>query len=281
MTRTAGPGAHITLVDAHVHLHESCGTDQLLDSAAANILAAARGARPDGAVLLLAQPAGDVRFERLAAEAAPDSDPAVDAAGWSFRRTAEAESILAVREDGTRLILVCGRQIRTTEGLEVLALATTQRFEDGRPTAEILRAVAAAGALAVLPWGVGKWFGRRGRLVSRLIGEADLPFACGDNGNRPGFWPRPHLLRRAERLGRRVLPGSDPLPLPGAITRAGSFGFAVSDAPDPMRPAAELKARLADPRIPIEPYGTLERASRFFSNQLLLRARRTAPPAPG
>lgn len=280
MTRPVGPGTSISLVDAHVHLHECCETDLLLDAAAANFSSAARGARPKSAVLLLAQAAGSDRFEQLAAEALPGSAPDKPAAGWGFRLTAEAESIVAVRRDGARLILVCGRQIRTAEGLEVLALGTTRRFDDGRAAADVLLAAAAAGALAVLPWGVGKWLGRRGRLVSRLIGDAGLRIACGDNGNRPGFWPRPRLLRRAERLGRRVLPGSDPLPLPATVARAGSFGFAVGGALDSDRPAADLKARLADPRVAIEPYGRRESARLFFSNQLLLRARRSRPCSP-
>lgn len=277
MIRPAGPGTAISLVDAHVHLHECHDTGLLLDAAAANFLSAARGARPASAVLLLAQPAGAARFERLAANALPAAAPDPASAGWGFRRTGEAESIVAVRQDGARLILVCGGQIRTAENLEVLALATTQRFDDGRPAAEAIRAAAAAGAVAVLPWGVGKWFGRRGRLVSRLIDETRLGFACGDNGNRPFFWPRPRLLRRAERVGRRVLPGSDPLPLPAAITRAGSFGFAVGGALDPGRPAADLKARLADPLTAIEPYGGRESARRFLCDQLLVRVRRARP----
>jgi len=274
MTRPVGPGAEVTLVDAHVHLHECCETGLLLDAAAANFLDAARSARPASAVLLLAQAAGVARFEQLAADALPAAAPAAASSDWSFHHTAEAESIVAVRQDGARLLLVCGSQIRTAEGLEVLALGTTRRFDDGRPATEVLLAATAAGALAVLPWGVGKWFGRRGRLVSRLIGETRLRFACGDNGNRPSFWPRPQLLRRAERLGRRVLPGSDPLCFPATVTRAGSFGFAVGGALDPGRPAAALKTRLADPRLAIEPYGSLESARRFISNQLLLRARR-------
>jgi hypothetical protein len=264
-----------TLVDAHAYLHACFALESFLDGACEAFRRAAtdRGGPLDCGVLLLAQTAGDERFEHLAETAAPHGSAPEGGRGWAIARTGEPESLMARRADGARLLLVCGRQIRAAEGLELLALATCARFADGQPIAAALRAIEAAGALPVLPWGVGKWTGRRGRIVAGLIDAGRPGLACGDNANRPRLWPEPGLLRRARSRGLRVLPGSDPLPLPSEAGRAGRFGFALDGALDANQPARDLARRLADPRTQIIPYGRLESPWRFASNQALLRVR--------
>jgi hypothetical protein len=76
-----------------------------------------------------------------------------------------------------------------------------------------VRAVQDSGALTVLPWGFGKWWGERGRRVERLVNElgANAVF-LGDNGSRPQALGRPRLIETGERQGFRVLPGTDPFP---------------------------------------------------------------------
>lgn len=270
----------VTLVDAHAHLHACFGLEAFLDGAWEAFRRAAAGlGRPlDQGLLLLAQTAGDERFERLAAEAAPPRAEPARPRGWSLTRTAEPESLVARRADGARVVLACGRQIRTAEGLELLALATGARFADGQPIAAAVRAIEAAGAIPVLPWGVGKWTGRRGRIVANLIDTGRPGLACGDNANRPLLWPEPGLLRRARSRGLRVLPGSDPLPLPSETGRAGRFGFALDGALDADQPARDLARRLADPGTPLVSYGRLESPWRFARNQALLRLRGCAAP---
>lgn len=272
-THAAGGAVTATLVDAHAHLHDCFALGDFLDGARDGFRrgAADLGLHPATGVLLLAQTTGDEKFEHLAAAAAPPRSEPPRTVGWSLARTGEPVSLVARRDGGMRVVLVSGRQIRTAEGLEVLALATCARFEDGQPIAAVLAQVAAAGALAVLPWGVGKWFGRRGRLVADLIDEASPGLACGDSANRPFLWPTPLLLRRARRRGLRLLPGSDPLPLPSEAGRCGRVGFAVDCALSPDFPAADLRRRICDPQAPVIPFGRLETPWRFLRNQLLLR----------
>lgn len=280
------PGARrhpASFVDAHVHLHPCFDLAAQLDAAHENFARAARalGWQPGAAVLLLAQASGDEGFERLAAPAAGGEPRPGPGGRWTFHPTAEPESIAARRGDGAELRLVCGRQVRASEGIEVLALGTLRRFEDGRPAAALLAEAGAAGALPVLPWGVGKWLGRRGRVVRDLIERAAPPPACGDSGNRPRLWPTPRLLRLARRRGLRVLPGSDPLPLPSEERRAGSFGFALPGALSPERPAADLLRLIADPDTVTVPFGRLEGALRFVVNQIALRRAQRGGPRPG
>ena len=267
--------APATLVDAHAHLHPGFPLDVFLEGAWGNFrsAAAALGRPLAEGVLLLAQHAGDDRYERLLAQAA-DVEPGCPCGAWSLEPTAEGVSLAARRPDGARLVLVCGRQLRTGEGLEVLALATATRFEDGLPAARAIAAARAAHAIPVLPWGVGKWLGARGRIVRELIDRAAPGLCCGDSANRPVFWPTPRLLLRAADRGLRVLAGSDPLPLRAEAGRAGRFGFALPGPLSATQPGEELAARLADPAESLCAFGRLETPLRFVRNQVALRVDR-------
>ena len=90
--------------------------------------------------------------------------------------------MLAHGPAGETLVLVAGRQIQTLEGLEALALGTDSEFPDGLELTAALAEVRASGALAVLPWGFGKWWFRRGQLARKAIDSAAAnEFFLGDN----------------------------------------------------------------------------------------------------
>jgi len=130
--------------------------------------------------------------------------------------------------------------------------------------------------LRVLPWGVGKWWFGRGRLVRALVQEFRGPdLFVGDSGVRPWFWARPALLREAERLGTRLLSGTDPLPFAHEAMRAGTTGFTVELASwDEGHPAGALLATLANPAARPLAFRRPERAARFVFNQVGMQLRR-------
>jgi hypothetical protein len=270
----------LILADGHVHLYACFDLPRLFDAAFSNFaaVAASRGRNDDfSGALLLTETGREHAFEDLFRSAAPaDAATARNASpGWHLVRTSEDISLLACR-GSVRLLLVAGRQIVTREGLEVLAIGTDRRFDDGRPVEETIRRIRAVGALPVLPWGVGKWLGRRGRLVKRAVGGSEGAATrphLGDNSGRPVFWPRPRPFRIAERRGLKVLPGSDPLPLASEAARVGRFGFGLSGALSGERPAADLLRRLDEPGQPVFAYGELERPLRFLRNQIRIRLR--------
>lgn len=201
-----------------MHFHDAMRVAPTLDAAAVNFKAAGR--RADGllGVLLLTQADTERVFETL-----QESPRARD---WQVGpASAETETLIARR--GTEYVaIVCGRQLRTGEGLEVLALGTREEFPDGLPLADAIASVQNAGAVAVLPWGFGKWLGARGRKIEHAFscGAPERLFA-GDNGGRVGSLPMPRLIRKAAARGFRVLPGSDPFPFAGDQRRVGGFGF--------------------------------------------------------
>jgi hypothetical protein len=144
------------------------------------------------------------------------------------------------------LAVVAGRQLATREGLEVLALGTTELPTKRMPLEEAVAWAQDASALPVIPWGFGKWTLGRGKKIREAIAWAEpSQVFFGDNGGRLRGFPTPALLDRAVAHGFRVLPGSDPLPLPGQGTRAGSAGIAVEGEIDFSMPFSSFVSAVA------------------------------------
>lgn len=266
------------LVDAHVHFHHCFDRDAFLDAALANFR---RGAEELGigesflGCLLLTEMTGERALQRLRNG---------EAGRWRFEPTAEPSSLIARRSpDGERLLVIAGRQIRTREGLEILALLSTEEFPDGLPFRDALARVRWSGAVPVLPWGFGKWWFYRGALIEGFLRRPEPQWLfLGDNGGRPAVGS-PRLLREAGRRGVPVLPGSDPLPLPEHADRAGSYGFLVKDGVEESRPAAALRRWLRDLAEQPPTFGGCQSLARFCRDQMALRLRRrprTPVPSP-
>ncbi|MFQ5610354.1 MAG: hypothetical protein ACE5F8_08825, partial [Woeseiaceae bacterium] len=192
--------------------------------------------------------------------------------GWSFAQTDEAESVLALHAGKPALLMIAGRQIVTADGLEVLALGTDREFADGEETRAALEAVRDSGALAVLPWGFGKWWFRRGRLVREILADSgNGAFFLGDNGGRPRLSVTPRVLREGRRRGFRVLPGSDPLPFARQVSTVGSRGFAFDCRLDPARPARSIRQALGDRACGLESFGHGDGIAAFIRDQLAMQ----------
>jgi hypothetical protein len=262
------------LVDGHVHLHDGFDVPAFLDAAAANLAAVAKHLRlPDDTIgcLLLVECRGVDYFARIA-------DGTVSTGAWRVSRTDEPVSLLLRRPGALPTVLVAGRQIVCREGLEVLALATRAEFEDGMPLVDVVRAVRAAGALVVVPWGFGKWwFGRR-QVLDDLLGSAQPgDIFLGDNGNRARLAPPPAAFRTAARRRLWILPGSDPLPLPWEVARAGRNGFMLQGLVSAAHPARDLvhliRKQSASPQI----FGRGEALPSFVRNQIAMQLRKRRP----
>jgi len=258
------------LVDAHVHLYPDVPADNVFDAAYKNFSAAAADKKSQDnffGVLMLAD----------------EDDTAVSGLSlfWQYEQLSENESFLAKRNDGHLLWVIRGRQIVTAEGLEVLALATNTVFKDGDSIRDVIENVRASGAIPVLPWGVGKWTGKRGRIISDLISDCrDREFFLGDNSGRPRFWRHPRHFEQSIQKGIPILPGSDPLPVAGGYLKTGSFGFSVNGNLDTKYPSASLRSLITDDKAILKPYGKLEDFRHFVFNQfkMQLRKRLMHPP---
>lgn len=229
------------MIDAHVHLHPGVDPWDVLTRAHKRMAVGATS------VFMLAEQQGHMMFDALKGRA---------------RGTAEPES-LWLSDD---ILLLAGRQVVSAEKLEILALATDAQFADGTPAQQLVEGMIWADALIVLPWGVGKWLGARGRLVDRLLGQdGEGRLLLGDNGGRPSFWPEPRFRTRT------LLRGSDPLPLRGDARRIGSFGTMMEGAVSRDRPGRDLRALIRSAGAQAQHYGALASPAKFLGNQLRLR----------
>jgi hypothetical protein len=264
------------LVDGHVHFHDCFEVEAFLDAAVDNFREGAwnLGLEPEvEGCLLLAECAGERFFERLRS-----GEIALHGGDWTVRDTDEACSLLIERDDGACLVVVAGRQVVTRESVEVLALGTARSFADGLPLRETLEHAADADALAVLPWGLGKWLFQRGSLVAAVLEEEPrIPLFLGDNGGRPRIAPEPGLFRTGAARGVRVLPGSDPLPVPSQQNHVARYGFVMEMVPHTSVPARNIVRALrgsdAQPRF----FGDREWLGGFVRSQLALQWKNRGP----
>jgi len=268
--------AGAVLVDAHVHIHDCFEIGEFLDAAAQNFSAAAERfglAANFASMLCLTETARADRFGELRRRAENGAGEAeIGTSGWRVSTDVEAESVTVSHPELGRMHIVAGRQIVADERLEVLALGYAQRRADGGTVLAIIDEVTAHGALAVLPWGFGKWLGGRGRVVRSVIEHIQGGrLHIGDNSGRPAGFGEPAEFALGERLGMRILPGTDPLPFVSESDRAGSFGFMCPIRVRAATPWADLRTALVDTDVSLRRFGRLESPFRFVRNQIAMQ----------
>ena len=267
---TAAPAK--LLVDGHVHFHECFTWQAFLDAASRNFARArwVLGLTLDSpGCLMFTESAGANHFRVLA-----EQPVRLRSLAWSVERGDDGGSLLLTRSSDAPILAIAGRQIVTRERLEVLALGCVHELPDGRPVADTVHRVADAGGIPVVPWGFGKWFGHRGRLLRDLIERADVPFCLGDNGARARMIRRPVLFERAEQRSMPVLGGSDPLPLSGQSGRVGGYGFVLETWQATTRPASAIAARLHALKASPPAFGELSSLPAMLHLQCALRWQR-------
>lgn len=261
----SGSSPQIHKVDGHVHLHPGFDLAQVLDSARRNM---GLSGPPEGSAgfLLLTETAGTDRFSSLPNRAGI----------WSVEPCAEPVSKVARCRDGCRIFIIAGRQIVTAEGLEVLVHGTTGTIADGLPLHDVMAVADGLAALAVLPWGVGKWVGERGRIIRSLAAAAPASarFCLADTGVRLKGTPRPKALTEAETNGWRVLAGSDPLPFPTQTSAVGRFGFTAEFLLDPDHPFHSLESWVRSCGRSPDCYGSLQGLIGFLAFQTVMQVRK-------
>jgi hypothetical protein len=261
---------HTALVDAHVHFHACFDTELFLGSARENFAAAASeaGIEPDfTAFLLLTESAGANWFSQLQ-EPASRGWKVCDL--WTAHATSDDREVRIVHTSGMALHIVAGRQIVTAERLEVLALGNPYAVPDGYPLLETIQRVTELGAVPVIPWGFGKWLGKRGRKVHDVLAAATPgELFLGDNSGRLMGTRDPEQFVRARAKGISILPGTDPFPFPEQARRVGRMGFVVR-SPHALSSWKQLRDAIVA-REGISPYGEREQPLPFVMNQVAMQ----------
>ncbi len=223
---------HTTLLDTHLHLYPtydlSLAFNNLLDRSASLGEQVSRAA-------CLAERHDCQYFERL-------RDGNIKLDGFVLECPEENEISLIRDKDGLSLTVLPGRQVITRENIEILALACPEMIDDGQPALDIIFQLNQLNRIPVLTWSPGKWFGKRGELVKRLISELDKQdFLIGDTTLRPYGWPTPRLMKRAQDIGFAIVAGSDPLPFSGEESWLGAY-YTVVESETALSATALLHA---------------------------------------
>ena len=255
------------LIDGHVHLHRSHPVEAALDAAVHNFAGWGAVGRPAEA------PEGMLWLVETPAEAASERLRGREAGTWRVRERDDVTWELR-RDDGARLVVVRGRQISTNEGLEVLLVGTAEAVPHGRSLAETIEPHLGGRVLVMLPWGFGKWTGRRASVAARAYDTwAARGLRLADIGVRPAWLAPPELFDRSAADGRPVFVGSDPFPFPDTGDRIGSAGFVARD----LRPEGvwqDMHASLRDPAVPIERFGRSVGTTAFLRLQARMQLRK-------
>lgn len=242
-------------VDTHVHLYPFYDLDLFLEYAVAHLTGA------DARAICLTDRAGQSEFSAL-------REGRRAARHWTVEALGEPGALRARDRQGRELIILAGRQIVTRERIEVLALCCEKPMPDGGALDDTLARVRDSGAVPVLPWGLGKWWGSRGRLVERaILSAAPGSLAVGDTCLRPSFFGESSLHRLARSRGLAMLFGSDPLPRAGEERFVGRLATLFEGEWDPLKPVDSFR-RLVARRAPATEIG-----SRCSFAEFILRAR--------
>jgi hypothetical protein len=269
---------HTVFVDAHVHFYDCFDVSTFLNAAQKNFSNAAAEAGIDNdysAVLFLSERSTENWFQWLVDAAKQGSVTGHEKSRlWQLQYNEEDESIKAFNDHFPSIYIIPGRQVVTKESLEVLLLGTLEKFDDKVSLTALLESVLDKDVISVLPWGVGKWFGKRGEIVrNTIINESSRNLFIGDIAGRPVIWPQPSLFSLAAKKGIRLLQGTDPLPLPAAAAMPGSYGFSIKMSQPGEMPAQQIKKEILNPETITSPYGIRENPVKFMRNQILLRVR--------
>lgn len=219
------------LADTHVHFYGCYDLNRVFQSAFTNLagLRASEGVSRDASLtLFLAERQGCDFFRQLkAAQLRPAGQDYV------IEQSAEGNVLIVRDSQGGRLYLVAGRQIVTSERLEVLALTADLDIPDGGNIHDIIKQIIAAGGVPVLPWAPGKWFGERGQAVLGVFDSfPSHQLVVGDSSMRPLGWGEPAIMRYAEIKGIKIVAGTDPFPFDGQENVIGSYGTLMETSLD-------------------------------------------------
>lgn len=255
------------MIDGHVHIYDCYDLGKFFDIALRNLehfhntLYPQEG--PFEKILLLTEGRKNDFFSQFKEDGGFLND-----LGYQCLSTKENFSLILARDNKPVCYLLKGRQIVTKENLEVLLVASGQDIKDGYPVEAIIEQIIDKNDIAVLAWGFGKWFFKRGKIVKSLAEKyGSHGFFIGDNSGRPHFWPKPQQFKRAEALNIPIINGSDPLPFKNEINKVGTYGFSVEGNFNEDEPGGSLWEILLSPETCIDFFGRRDSAVSFFKRQ--------------
>lgn len=246
----------VLLIDGHVHIYPFYNLKQALQNGINNLRHAAKklsdfnlkkneGYAEYASLIWLLAERTDCHFIEDAAK----SGQKIKNNEFKLIPDDKKEAII-VEKGGKPILYICsGRQIITKEGLEIISLASKLFLKDREKTIDdIIKNIIDSNGIPALNWAPGKWFFSRGKVVRRLLEEQSPEnlLIC-DTSLRTTLWPVPKLMALAQKLGFKVIAGSDPLPFYGEEKYLGSYGFCLRGEFNLYRPLDSIRSLLRKP----------------------------------
>ena len=255
----------ITLIDAHVHIYDMYDFRHFINAAFNNFrknsYKISSNINYEG-VLCLTESKGKSWFNDLPNKLKENGD-------CKIVNTSENNSFICYNNN-RKIYIISGKQIVTKENIEVLGLGVRENIIDGKSIDEVISIILSKNGLPVIPWGFGKWFGKRGKIISSIVIKNNRIY-LGDSGNRPSFLPKSKLFSIAGKSNIKNLPGTDPLPFKGQQNRPGSYGFYFEGLLSEEEPFKDLVNKIMISRHTFKTFGRMETPIRFFYYQLLMK----------
>jgi len=259
------------LVDTHAHYYPFCTFLEYFDSAYLNMQSAARTHNNSSsftAVLCLLETRTSHWYQDLLEMASAKKT----IGNWALEVLNETQLLRLSQNNGKELLVLPGQQIITAENLELLIIGSTDMIAHDDDIRSYLSKFGPS-HLVIIPWGVGKWLGSRGRIVSELIHQKKYDFALGDNSGRTSLWQYVPQFNQAKANNINIIAGSDPLPIHGQHKKIASYGVILTEAMPQQTLAQKLRDVILNSQSNIKQYGRLDNVFQFFTSQLLLRLR--------
>ncbi|MFC1497816.1 hypothetical protein ACFLS1_04980 [Verrucomicrobiota bacterium] len=172
----------------------------------------------------------------------------VSDAGMDVSSIEDGAGLVIARDGEQSFFILPGRQIVTSERIEILALMSELEGQDNLPAKEVIRTVRDTGGVPIVAWAPGKWLFGRGKVVRDVIESFDPgQVFIGDTTLRPSVLPEPPLMKLAREKGFTVIAGSDPLPFRGEEVMAGTYAAIMEGEFDMAQPASSIRAILERP----------------------------------
>lgn len=265
------------LLDAHVHLYDCFDLEQLLLAAQQNFERVVSHMPSQAGRFAFCLLCVDLQDKTLSSEL--DRLSALNTYEFSSKDRKEKHAITVKhRSSGFSMQIVWGYQIITDENIEVLAFDLPDPIPNGTPLGATLDSLNRSQSLAILPWGFGKWSGKRGELIKNILAEQAISRTAelfvGDNGGRWRRTSESHLIKHAQQAGMWNIPGSDPLPFPVQASRPGSRGVVLHGNYDQECPTHSIRQLLQQLDVQPDQFGDGETLLPFLLAQLGMQWRK-------
>lgn len=235
----------ISCIDTHVHYYPCYDAEVFLESLHCNLLATARelGAKESVyPVVCLLDSNSSSGFASLAAGHLGDTSQL----SWTILTDTAHPALLHLSRGASENITVIGgRQVVTKENVELILLGCAEPVADGQAVQGLLSTYQHRYGV-VLPWGFGKWLGKRGTIINQLITSNDMRFCLGDNAGRPSHWKTVQQFQLADQHDVPIVAGSDPLPISAHQDLAGKSAIGLRGRLDAESPVEDLVIKIRD-----------------------------------